>query len=270
MMPSPHKPTPNESLEFLPVEQSSIYNGFGISSLIVAFLITLTGVYYFFDFNKVKLAKYWFWGSLVMIWISVFFGFFSKINPLFSGIIGFEINDILQDYLGLIGTVLLMIFLLIVYLVIRMKLTPEHLTNVIKKTKKDIKSDFNSEGNLTETIKEEVIVNPIKEKEIVSWNNSMYSYLKKENKRFSTSNSIDISLFEVSLIFCRNYHNEKGNPKFGLGLDLGGGMNYIKYLILAGENYSKKSTLFKIDENGNSINSLDDPVLFVSVFRFFA
>ncbi len=145
-----------------------IYNGFGIASLIIAFLITLTGVYYFFDFNKVKLAKYWFWGSLVMIWISVFFGFFSKTNPLFSGIIGFEINDFIQDYLGFIGAVLLMTFLLIVYLVIRLKLTPEHLTNVIKKTKKDIKTDFNSDDLLKESKKEGVSVTPTEEKEIVS------------------------------------------------------------------------------------------------------
>jgi S-DNA-T family DNA segregation ATPase FtsK/SpoIIIE len=123
-----------------------IYNGFGIASLIIAFLITLTGVYYFFDFNKLKLAKYWFWGSLVMIWTSVFFGFFSTINPLFSGIVGFELNDVLQDYLGFIGAVLLMSFLLIVYLVVRLKLTPDHLINLVKKTKKEVTSDFNSEN----------------------------------------------------------------------------------------------------------------------------
>ena len=135
-----------------------VYNGFGVPSIIVSLLITLTGVYYFFDFKKFKIAKYWFWGSLMMIWLSVFFGFFSTINPLFSGVIGFEINDVLQDYLGLIGAVLLLTFLLITYLVIRLKLTPEHLLHLLKTTKKDIKSDFNSETTLKDTFKEEPLI----------------------------------------------------------------------------------------------------------------
>jgi len=135
-----------------------VYNGFGVPSIIVSLLITLTGVYYFFDFKKFKIAKYWFWGSLMMIWLSIFFGFFSTINPLFSGVIGFEINDVLQDYLGLIGAVLLLTFLLITYLVIRLKLTPEHLLHLLKTTKKDIKSDFNPETTLKDTFKEEPLI----------------------------------------------------------------------------------------------------------------
>ena len=135
-----------------------VYNGFGVPSIIVSLLIILTGVYYFFDFKKFKIAKYWFWGSLMMIWLSIFFGFFSTINPLFSGVIGFEINDVLQDYLGLIGTVLLLTFLLITYLVIRLKLTPEHLMHLLKTTKKDIKSDFNPETTVKDTFKEEPLI----------------------------------------------------------------------------------------------------------------
>tara|TARA_R110000787_G_scaffold59922_8_gene135849 strand:- start:13655 stop:16042 length:2388 start_codon:yes stop_codon:yes gene_type:complete len=145
-----------------------VYSGFGIPSIILSFLITLTGVYYFFDFNKLKLAKYWFWGSLVMIWFSVFFGFFSKVNPLFSGVIGFEINDVLQDYLGLIGTALLLTFLLIVYLVVRLKLTPDHLINLLKITKKDIKSDFNSDNVINKTVKKETLVSPKEKTELLS------------------------------------------------------------------------------------------------------
>ncbi len=135
-----------------------IYKGFGIASLIIAFLISLSGIYFFFDFNKTKLAKYWFWGSLVMIWISVFFGFFTNINPLYSGIIGFEINNLSQDYIGLIGSILAMTFLLIIYLVIRIKLTPEHISAAVKRTTKDISEDFISEEKPIKP--EEAIVKP--------------------------------------------------------------------------------------------------------------
>ena len=127
-----------------------IYNGFGISSLIFAFLLTLTGVYYFFDFTKRQLFKFWFWGCLVMIWIAVFFGFFSSINKLYSGIIGFEINDILQDYLGFTGAILVMMFLLIVYLVVRLNLTPDKVAATFKRTKTDIAADFVSEETPSE------------------------------------------------------------------------------------------------------------------------
>ena len=104
-----------------------------------------------------NLSRSWFWGSLVMIWLSVFFGFFSKINPLFSGVIGFEINDVLQDYLGFIGAALLVTFLFIIYLVVRLKLRPEHIIHALKTTKKDIKSDFNADTVINEPFNEEAL-----------------------------------------------------------------------------------------------------------------
>ncbi|PKA84462.1 S-DNA-T family DNA segregation ATPase FtsK/SpoIIIE [Ulvibacter sp. MAR_2010_11] len=129
-----------------------VYDGFGIAAFIPAFLIALTGVYYFFDYAKKQLKRFWFWGILLMIWIAVFFGFFKEKTTLLSGTIGFETNDLLQDYLGLIGTILLMTFLAIIYLVVRLKVTPEHVTSALKKTKKEIATDFSSGIPSEETI----------------------------------------------------------------------------------------------------------------------
>ena len=157
-----------------------VYNGFGIASLIIAFLIILTGVYYFFDFKKLKLSTYWFWGILVTIWTSILFGFFSNINPLFSGVIGFEINDLLQDYLGFIGAILLMSFLFIVYAIMRLKITPEHLVRLLKKTKKEVKTDFesvstnfNKENNETSNSVNTVIESQKKEIELSNENTGL-------------------------------------------------------------------------------------------------
>ncbi|MBV1922503.1 MAG: DNA translocase FtsK [Flavobacteriaceae bacterium] len=124
-----------------------IYNGFGIAAFIFASLLTLTGVYYFFDYAKTQLRKFWFWGILVMIWLSVFFGFFASKSALLSGVIGYEINDVLQDYLGLIGAILVMAFLAIIYFVIRLNITPDKVISAFKNTKKEIVSDFSSEEN---------------------------------------------------------------------------------------------------------------------------
>ncbi len=127
-----------------------IYDGFGISAFIFAFLVTLTGIYYFFDYAKKQLTKFWFWGLLLMLWISVFFGFFGEKTTLFSGIIGFETNDLMQDYLGLVGAMLVMIFILIVYMVVRLKLTPEMAIDAFKSSKKQIASEFVSDENKTD------------------------------------------------------------------------------------------------------------------------
>ena len=123
-----------------------IYRGFGIAAFILAFLVTLTGVYFFFDITKKQLRRFWFWGVLVMIWIAVLLGFFVEKYSVLSGVIGYELNDVLQDYLGLIGTIFVMIFLLIVYTVVRLKITPERVASAFQKTKKEIISDFSSEA----------------------------------------------------------------------------------------------------------------------------
>lgn len=119
-----------------------IFEGFGIPSLAIAILTIITGVYFFFNLNKKALQNFWFWGILVMIWLSVFFGFFTASYSLLGGTVGYEMNDYLQDYLGLTGTVLLLTFLMVVYLVVRLKLSPEKIFNGLKRTKKDISDDF--------------------------------------------------------------------------------------------------------------------------------
>lgn len=152
-----------------------IYDGFGIAAYFLAILIGLTGVYYFFDFAKKQLLRFWFWGLLLMLWFSIFFGFFNEKTTLLSGIIGYEANDYMQDYLGLIGTILVMTFILIVYLVVRLKLTPETVIGAIKKSKNEIISEFKStestpkakiseEGINTNTSNTEEVSKPTEEK----------------------------------------------------------------------------------------------------------
>lgn len=102
-----------------------IYRGFGIASFIFAYLIFISGLALFFNSNKKALAGKWFWGVLSATWLAVLFGFFIKSVPLFGGVIGFEMNDFLQDYVGKIGVVLILIFGLILYLALKVRLTPE-------------------------------------------------------------------------------------------------------------------------------------------------
>lgn len=123
-----------------------VHKGFGISSFILSGLIFLSGIHVLLDINKAKLRKHWFWGILVIIWVSVFFGFFAQKYDILGGTIGYEINSFLQDYLGKIGTSLLLLFGLITYLATRFKVTVESFQSLFKKLRKEVKeeiSDFN-------------------------------------------------------------------------------------------------------------------------------
>ena len=119
-----------------------IQRGFGVASFIFSGLIFLSGVYVLMNINKAKLRKHWFWGILIIIWLSILLGFFGNKNDILGGTIGFEINNFLQDYIGKIGTSLLLLFGLITYLAIRFKVTFESFTRVFKSAKKDIKNEL--------------------------------------------------------------------------------------------------------------------------------
>ena len=124
-----------------------ITKGFGVSSFIFSGLLFLSGVYITLDIKKAKLRKHWIWGTLIAIWLSIFFGFFAHQYGALGGTIGFEMNSFLQDYMGKIGTTLLLLFGLIVYLAIRFKLTGHHIVDLFRRAKKNISSDFKSEEN---------------------------------------------------------------------------------------------------------------------------
>ena len=124
------------------ISHAIMYKGFGIASFILSFLIAITGVYYFFDYEKKKLRKLWFWGILVMLWLAIFFGFFKEKNDILGGMVGFEVNDFFQDYLGFIGAIFLMAFLAIIYVVVRLKVTPDKVGAYFYSKKKQLIDEF--------------------------------------------------------------------------------------------------------------------------------
>ena len=122
-----------------------IYEGFGLPSFTLAILTATSGIFYIFDKPKKTLGNYWFWGLLVMIWLSIVLGFFSDENPILAGRVGVEMNDFLQDYLGLIGTVLILSFFAIAYAVLRWGLTPEVMGTFVRKQKKGLATEFTAD-----------------------------------------------------------------------------------------------------------------------------
>ena len=121
-----------------------IHRGFGIASFIFSGLIFLSGIFLLTGTRKKRLTKHWFWGTFLVIWISIFFGFFAKSYPVLGGTLGFEVNSFLQDYIGKIGVILLLLLGLITYLSIRFKVTPDTVSSLFKSVKKDLSDDFKS------------------------------------------------------------------------------------------------------------------------------
>lgn len=121
-----------------------VYKGFGIASFIFVRLFFLTGLFLILDISLRKLKNIWFWDLFVIIILSVLFGFFATSLPELGGIIGYELNLFSQDYIGKTGTLLTLFFGLIIYLIFKIKVSPEKIKAFFENTKKEIKDDFGS------------------------------------------------------------------------------------------------------------------------------
>jgi len=121
-----------------------VYKGFGIASFIFVRLFFLTGMFLALELSLRKLKSIWFWDLFAIIIVSILFGFFATSAPELGGTIGYELNLFSQDYIGKTGTLLALLFGLIVYLIFKIKLSPEKIQSYFDSTKKEIKSELNS------------------------------------------------------------------------------------------------------------------------------
>ncbi|OIQ38280.1 MAG: cell division protein FtsK [Bacteroidetes bacterium MedPE-SWsnd-G1] len=109
-----------------------MYKGFGIAAFILPILLFLTGFYLLIQVSFTKLRKPWGWGILGMIWFAILFGFFTSDASLLSGVVGYELNIYLEQFLGKTGILLLLIFTFLAYLAIRFKLNANHFARLFK------------------------------------------------------------------------------------------------------------------------------------------
>jgi S-DNA-T family DNA segregation ATPase FtsK/SpoIIIE len=121
-----------------------IYKGFGVASFLFVRLFFLTGIFLILGISTRKLKGIWFWDLFVIVILSVLFGFFATSVPELGGTVGYELNLFLQDYIGKTGTLLILIFGLIIYVIFKLKLSPERIQSFFENTKKEIKSDLGS------------------------------------------------------------------------------------------------------------------------------
>ncbi|WP_407277383.1 DNA translocase FtsK [Tenacibaculum maritimum] len=112
-----------------------IYGGFGLGAFTLPFLFFLTGVYWLSHTRVKNIITSWNWGLSAMLWLSISLGFINQKYALLSGTIGYEINDYLQKFLGKTGLAIVLFFFFITYIIIRFKITPELISDTLKKRK---------------------------------------------------------------------------------------------------------------------------------------
>ena len=230
-----------------------LHKGFGISSYIICFLTFISGLFVLLDSNKAKLTKHWFWGILIMVWISLLFGLINLETGKFSGIVGFESNLFLKSYIGNIGTSFLLLLSAIFYLTFRLKVGVDSFKDWF--TYKSKKQDENFITNLDDIesqepvdIIEENIENPILEtnnndkKELVLDKN-----LKDENNEKS-SNDHEITI-EIKETF--QEESETDNLSKKLVKDFG---LFDPKLELASFKFPNLDILKKYNSEGITIN----------------
>lgn len=119
-----------------------LYKGFGVASFIFVRILFLMGAYLVLDMALSKLKRSFFWDFYLIIFISIILGFFWEYIPQLGGTVGFEMNLFIQDYIGKTGTLLVLLFGIVLFLVFKIKMSPESFTKVFEKPQSELNEDI--------------------------------------------------------------------------------------------------------------------------------
>ena len=114
-----------------------VYKGFGIGALLIPVLMLIIGLTLTFNSGINKILDRTIFLLLSMIWLSLLSSYLIE-NQIYGGIFGFEIKNILLDYIGDIGFISLIIFGFLSFLIVKLKITPTYVYKSIINTLKRI------------------------------------------------------------------------------------------------------------------------------------
>jgi len=95
-----------------------LYHWFGISSFILPLLFLNWSIYLVFNSTIFNVLKGFSLGILSVVWISLFFGFFSEPSIL-GGVFGSEMNSYLELIIGKIGSGFIIFLSLVIFIIIK-------------------------------------------------------------------------------------------------------------------------------------------------------
>lgn len=119
-----------------------IRNGFGVASFLFIKIFFLIGLYLILDLPVKRLRKSWFWDLYFIVLTSIALGFFADAIPDLGGAIGYEINDFFRVIIGKIGTVLLIVFGILIYLYFKIKISPDGIKTFFENRQKQMSEDM--------------------------------------------------------------------------------------------------------------------------------
>jgi S-DNA-T family DNA segregation ATPase FtsK/SpoIIIE len=169
-----------------------IYDGFGLAAFIIPLLLCISGLYLLFKIPFKKVLKTWNRGILVMLWFSLALGFLPNDALIFAGIIGVEINEYLQKFLGKTGLTLVLAFLFFTNLIIRFKVTPESILSKFRSKKKKEKSTKEASIDVSiEDVKNKIVLEDTTKRKKEAIEKSEFE-LSVENLQPTISNYSDV------------------------------------------------------------------------------
>ena len=143
-----------------------IFHWFGISSFILPFTLFFIGFKLFFERYIFSNSKFIYSSIFFVLWVSILFGFITKPSIL-SGVFGIEMNKLFNEWLGKIGTILILLFSFCAYIII--KFNPK----LFKKKNKIILNKDETPPIVKENLQEEIIENNLtfENKKVIKNNN---------------------------------------------------------------------------------------------------
>ena len=122
--------------------QTLIKESFGIGSVFFVYLLTLIGLR-LIGTAKIKMWNVWKWALLSLVWLPLLFGFLAGPRcavpwcAIFGGAVGLWLNTILDTYIGWVGTLLVLIFLFLVFAVYQFNLTLNYFKQLREKREEE-------------------------------------------------------------------------------------------------------------------------------------
>ena len=121
------------------LSQTLIKESFGIGSFFFVYLLTIIGLQ-LTDNARIKMWSLWKYALVCLVWLPLFFAFLALSAPhcaIFGGAVGLWLNTILNNYVGKIGTIIVLVFLFLVFAVYQFNLTFNHIKQLREKREEE-------------------------------------------------------------------------------------------------------------------------------------
>ena len=204
-----------------------VYKSFGIGSLLICLNILIVGLSLSFNKGVNNILNRSFILLFSCIWVSIFCGYFIS-NKIYAGVFGFEVKNLIINFSGEIGLILLLLFGIIVFMITVLNLTPIKLFNFLgsiikmlkEKTKRNNSMGIETIDDNQKTINEEnsfVFKNDVDNDEIKPTIENFSKFDLEKNKDFiiNSNDNIEMKIETISDEERINSESENILKKYG-------------------------------------------------------